>query len=107
MTTHSPTVLLGAGKEAVFYKIYKEEGDVKLSNQIKNEGYTNNTLVSSPLFNLETVISRNYDTRKKSLSNDDYIYEKIHKKISQKIQDESLIEEAEIADLIENELKNL
>jgi len=33
VTTHSSTVLLGAGKEAVYYKIYKEEGTVQISEQ--------------------------------------------------------------------------
>ncbi|MFK5976501.1 MAG: AAA family ATPase [Sulfurovum sp.] len=50
VTTHSPTVILGASKEAVFYKIYKDEGEVRISNQMPNRGYTNNSLISSPLF---------------------------------------------------------
>lgn len=39
VTTHSPTVLLGAGMEAVYYLIYKEEGVVKISEQkdVKND----------------------------------------------------------------------
>jgi len=39
VTTHSPTVLLGAGMEAVYYQIYKEEGVVKVSEQkeVKND----------------------------------------------------------------------
>ncbi|MEA1982661.1 MAG: AAA family ATPase [Campylobacterota bacterium] len=107
MTTHSPTVLLGASPEAVFYKIYKEDGEVKISNQIKNEGYTNNTLVSSPLFDLGTVTSKNYDSTNKSLSNDDYVYEKIHETISEKIQNESLSEQEDISKMIDKELSKL
>jgi predicted ATP-binding protein involved in virulence len=39
VTTHSPTILLGAGMEAVYYQIYKEEGVVKVSEQkeVKND----------------------------------------------------------------------
>jgi len=39
VTTHSPTVLLGAGMEAVYYLIYKEDGVVKVSEQkeVKND----------------------------------------------------------------------
>jgi len=39
VTTHSPTVLLGAGMEAVYYQIYKDEGVVKVSEQkdVKND----------------------------------------------------------------------
>jgi hypothetical protein len=104
LTWHSPTVLLGASADAVFYKIYKENGEVTISNQIKNEGYTNNTLVSSPLFDLETVTSKNYD---KNVSNDDFIYEKIHQTIAQKIKDESLTDKERIAALIEEELAKI
>lgn len=39
VTTHSPTVLLGAGMEAVYYEIYKDDGVVKISKQkeVKND----------------------------------------------------------------------
>ena len=104
MTTHSPTVILGASKEAVFYKIYKEDGEVYISNQIENEGYTNNTLISSPLFDLKTMTSRDFD---KSISNDDYIYAKIHERISKKISLESLDDKEKIAKLIDEELAKL
>ena len=33
VTTHSSTVLSGAGREAVYYRIYKEDGVVKISEQ--------------------------------------------------------------------------
>lgn len=101
VTTHSPTVLLGASKEAVFYKIYKDEGKVSISNQIANEGYTNNTLISSPLFDLETIASREYDY---PVSSDDYIYDKIHKVVAQKIKDEVNVDEEELLKMIDEEL---
>jgi len=39
VTTHSPTVLLGASMDAVYYQIYKEDGVVKISEQkeVKND----------------------------------------------------------------------
>ena len=39
VTTHSPTVLLGASMDSVYYHIYKDEGVVKISEQkeIKND----------------------------------------------------------------------
>jgi len=101
VTTHSPTVILGASKEAVFYKIYKEDGEVKISNQIPNQGYTNNTLISSPLFNLDTMTSRHYDKRK--LSEDDFVYEKIHEVVSKKIKEDVNLDEDAILKLIEEE----
>ncbi len=104
MTTHSPTVLLGASKEAVFYKIYKEDGEVKISNQMANEGYTNNSLISSPLFDLGTITSRDYD---KTISSDDYIYDKIHQRISEKLKNNININEDKILNLIDKELDAL
>jgi len=104
VTTHSPTVILGASKEAVFYKIYKDDGEVNISNQIQNAGYTQNSLVSSPLFDMETITSRAY---KKVVSSDDYIYEKIHKQISKKIREDINIDEDELLKLIDKELDKI
>ena len=101
MITHSGTTLLGASPDAVFYKIYKEDGETKISDQIPNRGYTNNTLISSPLFNLDTMTSRHYDKRK--LSEDDYIYELIHEVVSQKIKEDVNLNEDAILKLIEEE----
>ncbi len=102
VTTHSPTVILGASKEAVFYKIYKEDGEVNISNQIENEGYTNNTLISSPLFDLETMKSKHYPNRE--LSEDDYIYSKIHKVVSQRVKENINLSEDDIFKLIDEQL---
>ena len=101
VTTHSPTVILGASKKAVFYKIYKDDGEVKISNQILNRGYTNNTLISSPLFDLDTMTSRHYDKRK--LSEDDFVYELIHEVVSKKIKEDINLDEDAILKLIEKE----
>ena len=104
VTTHSPTVILGASKEAVFYKIYKDNGEVSISNQIANKGYTNNSVLSSPLFDMETITSRDYD---KVVSNDDYIYEKIHQVIAQKIKEDLNVNEDELLKLIDQELDKI
>jgi len=104
VTTHSPTVILGASKEAVFYKIYKDDGKVTVSNQIANEGYTNNSLVSSPLFDMETITSREYQ---KEVSSDDYIYEKIHQVVAQKIKNNINIDEKKLLKFIDEELNKI
>jgi len=101
VTTHSPTVILGASKEAVFYKIYKNEGRVEISKQIPNSGYTHNSLVSSPLFDLEEISSRNYE---KHVSSSDYVYSKIHEVISKKLKKRVDMDEDELLSLIEKEL---
>jgi len=83
VTTHSSTVILGASKEAVFYKIFKVDGKIDISEQISNRGYTNNTLISSPLFDLGTMASRDYDNSQ--FISDDYIFQKIHENISKRV----------------------
>jgi len=105
VTTHSPTVILGASKEAVFYKIYKEDGEVKISNQIANEGYTHNSLISSPLFDLDSITSRDYEKRR--VSSDDYVYDKIHQVVSERIKEEVNTSEEDIMKLINEELDKL
>jgi len=102
VTTHSPTVILGASKEAVFYKIYKENTEVKISQQIANKGYTNNTIISSPLFDLGTMASRDFDNSK--FTSDDFIYEKIHKIVAKKISTQNIMDDREIIKLIEAEM---
>ena len=102
VTTHSPTVILGASKEAVFYKIYKEDGEVQISSQMPNEGYTNNTLISSPLFDLKTMKSKHFSNDQ--LSDDDYIYSKIHKAVELKLKKDFDIDENNLLEFIAQEL---
>jgi len=105
ITTHSPTVILGASKDAVFYKIYKKDGEINISDKIPNKGYTNNTLISSPLFDLDTMASRKFDDNE--FSSDDYICQKLHKIIKTKIKQENLFNDEEIDKLVESELSKL
>jgi len=85
MTTHSLVTVLGASEDAVFYKVYKEGKDTKISEQIDDISYyTSDILMSSPLFNLQTIKSRQFDQREQ-VSSDDYIYYRIHKKIKERL----------------------
>ena len=104
ITTHSPTVILGASKDAIFYKIYKDDGEVQISNAMNNEGYTQNSLISSPLFELESIASRFVE---KDISNSDYVYSKIHKQISERLKEDRDIDEDELMRLIDIELDKL
>jgi hypothetical protein len=55
-TTHSSTVIQGASKDAVFYKIYKENGVTKVSQPVlKISNLMLNAIVTSPLFDLGTA----------------------------------------------------
>jgi len=105
MITHSIVTLLGASKDAIFYKIYKEDEETKISNPVVNGGYTHNSLASSPLFDLDTITSREYENRR--VSSDDYVYDKIHQAVSARIKEEINTSEEDIMKLINEELDKL
>ena len=58
MTTHSPVILLGAGEDAVFYRVYREQGHTFVSEPYWRkdmDGMMLNTLATSSLFDLESA----------------------------------------------------
>lgn len=58
MTTHSPVILLGAGRDALFYRVYREKGHTFVSEPYWRkdlDGMMLNTLVTSSLFDLESA----------------------------------------------------
>ncbi|MBP9888850.1 MAG: AAA family ATPase [Leptospiraceae bacterium] len=77
-TTHNPVVLLGASKDAVIYKVYKEEGITKISEPYYNsddknmEGFNSirnyrlDQIVTSELFNV-SAMPQNLRRRKELL----------------------------------------
>ncbi len=69
MTTHSPVVLLGAGKDAIVFRVFRENGHTFVSEPYRGkdmDGMMLNTLVTSSLFDLESAAMtgshRNADT---------------------------------------------
>ncbi len=103
MVTHSMVTVLGASDDAIFFKVYKEEGATKISqpmNDIKN--LMANSLSTSPLFDMDTARARdndnNLDTR------EDFISSKIHNIIKERIQGKKAIIEEEIIAMIHQEL---
>ena len=78
VTTHNPVVLLGASKDAVIYKVYKEEGITKISEPYYNsddknmEGFNSirnyrlDQIVTSELFNV-SAMPQNLRRRKELL----------------------------------------
>ena len=104
-TTHSPTVILGASKDALFFKIYKENGVSKISQPVDNiKNLMANSVATSPLFNLENARARysdeNIDT------SDDFLYSKIHKQIAQHNRDKGITEQ-DIFKMIGERLREL
>jgi len=104
VTTHSPTVILGAGSnDVVFYKIYKENGETKISQPMDNiKNLMANNLSTSPLFDMTTARARNSDD--KLDTSDDYIYSKIHENIAKRVKGKKAIIEDDIVAMIDKEL---
>ena len=108
-TTHSPIVIMGASKDATFYKVYKESGVTKVSDAVDAASIANlmaNGIVTSPLlFGLADARSAAFDENKAELdTSDDYLSGKIHQAITQRIQDRNNVTEGEIMKLIQQEL---
>ena len=105
-TTHSPIVIMGASKDAAFYKVYKEEGVTKVTEAVDSiSNLMANGIITSPLFGLEDARPAAFDESKQELdTSDDYLAGKIHQAISQRIQDRNNVTEDDIISLIQQEL---
>jgi len=103
MITHSIETILGASEDAVFYKVYKEEGETKISKPIESiKNLMANNLSTSPLFDMSTARARNSDENIDT--SDDFLYTKIHQAIAKRIEGKEAIVEEDIATMIEQEL---
>ncbi len=77
-TTHSPIIALGASKNAVFYKIYKETGITKVSQAFNAETFSRQTLnglLTSPLFDLQSARPASYQEDKYDLQTGNFYYD--------------------------------
>jgi predicted ATPase len=103
MITHSIVTILGASKDAIFYKVYKENGETKISQPMESiKNLMANTLTTSPLFDMDTARARNSDNRLET--DEDFIYTKIHQIVSEQVKGKKAIIEDEIVELINKEL---
>lgn len=109
-TTHSPIITLGASEDAVFYKLYKEDGITKVSEPFHAEVYANRLLsnfATSPLFNLETARPAAFDEDKhEDLETGNYLYRQIHKQVKERMKNKPL-QEDEIRNAIDEILDKL
>jgi len=100
-TTHSPMLILGASEDAVFYKLYKEAGQTKISEQWKCSDINNmlaNSIITSPLFDLETAQMRAFDEKKQIDTNTNYWYSRVEKIINQERAKQKLAGKAYFSD---------
>lgn len=110
-TTHSPIAILGASKDAVFYKVYKEDGETKVGQAVENKSISYlmaNGIITAPfLFDMETAESAAFDEEKDDLAtDDDYIVNRVHEAIRIRLEKELGATPQRIMDLINEELDN-
>lgn len=85
-TTHSPVLILGASNDAVFYKVYKENAETKVSAPLSYSqiaGSMANTLLTHPIFDLEYSGMRASEAEPDTSYN--FRYSRISKKISERL----------------------
>jgi len=90
-TTHSPMLILGASEDAVFYKLYKENGKTKISEPWTGKDIMHlmaNGIITSPLFDLPSARMKNLKDLSKMDTSSDFWTGKIHEKIQQQIEAE-------------------
>jgi len=82
-------LILGASEDAVFYKLYKENGETKISEQMKCKDFDNllsNALITSPLFDMDTARMSSFAKSEKELDTSrDYVESRLRIKIDEKI----------------------
>ncbi|MGB1243079.1 MAG: AAA family ATPase, partial [Chitinophagales bacterium] len=89
-TTHSPTLILSASKDAIFYRIYKEKGVSKISEPFACSELSDlmlNGIVTSPLFDLENATMRSFDPQKDELDTTNHYHShRIRKLVEEEVQ---------------------
>lgn len=108
-TTHSPIVLLGASRDAVFYKVYKEDGVTKISQPLESiSSLTANTILTSPLFGLEDAIADSFDVDKDEPNTEDHYWDSIiHEEIAKRLGNNAGATDSEIRKIVNEELDRL
>ena len=91
LSTHSPMLILGASEDAVFYRLYKEEGKTKISEPWINKDIVHlmaNGLITSPLFDMPTARMKSLKKADKMDTSINYYVGKIHAKIDERLEKE-------------------
>jgi len=92
-STHSPVLVLGASTDAIFYRIFKEQGETKISQPYTFADIGNlrsNGIITSPLFGLEYAGMREQleNTLSEIETSETWLIGKIHKQILEKYREE-------------------
>jgi hypothetical protein len=108
-TTHSPMIILGASRDAIFFRVYKEDGVTQVSEPVEMSSIANqmaNSLITAPfLFNMETARPAAFDPTTEHLETaDDYISGQIDQEIARRVQEQHHSSPEAIAAIIAQEL---
>lgn len=112
-TTHSPTIIQGASEDAVIYRVYKDNGETKVSAPYLRKDLSHlmmNTLLTSSLFGMED--SRLDSDNNNARTEDSYPLYRINRIVEKRLKDQkesgkNFINEEEIDDIINNAINNL
>lgn len=109
-TTHSPTIIQGASKDAIIYRVFRnpENGKTRVSDPYFRKDLNRlmiNTLVTSPLFGLDD--SRLDPNNDNSDTSETYLLYRVNKKLENTLAEQKktgkiFITDEEIDDLIQN-----
>ncbi|MBL7973365.1 MAG: AAA family ATPase [Candidatus Kapabacteria bacterium] len=110
-STHSPMIILGASKDAVFYRVYKEEGITKISEPVLASTISNqmaNGIITAPfLFGLDSARSKSFDPVTQEIdTSDNYVVGHIYKEIRKQLEKRKNVQESEIIKMINSTLEN-
>lgn len=112
-TTHSPVLILNASDDAIFYRLYKEDGITKISDKFYCRDFAKyrlNTLATSPLFGLDNSLMKSNKDGNLEISDDDYIMrirEQLDKSIKAKAKEgKKYFPPQEIDDMIKELMAN-
>lgn len=87
-TTHSPVTILGASDDAVFYKLYKENSEVKVSRQYSAHEMRHqlaNGLITSPLFDLTSARMRALGKDELPDTSESYLHSRVHDAVRKRL----------------------
>lgn len=88
-TTHSPISILGASEDAVFYRLYKQNGTTKVSEPYlasQLQPLMANAIITSPLFDLDTARMRIFNQQEMELdTSKNYLDSRIHVEVDKQI----------------------
>ncbi len=110
-TTHSPMLILGASEDAVFYKLYKENGVTQISEQWKCNEINNllsNAILTSPLFDMNSARMRSFVEKNNEIdTSNDFIESRLRNKLRARKIEIGYLERAEIDKMVDEAISEL